>query len=169
MSKNEPDVVNNNEIIKKSGNFSYYTESYRNKFRSYCYKFKHSDVWRKKLHGLIFNDLMPILVLLDKEWPLYVWSLSLRMKFCLQMQSEYTTKKSFKTLPVPSNYPTLHDAIFQCAYNSLVAQIENYESESKGIIIRALDLKLIADQEIDGDQSDDEDEEYTLERNCILI
>ena len=70
MSKNEPDVVNNNEIIKKSGNFSYYTESYRNKFRNYCYKFKHSDVWRKKLHGLIFNDLMPILVLLDKEWPL---------------------------------------------------------------------------------------------------
>ena len=166
MSKNEPAVVNNKE---KSGNFSYYTESYRNKFRNYCYKFKHSDVWRKKLHGLIFNNLMPILVLLDKEWPLYVWSLSLRMKFCLQIQSEYTTKKSFKTLPVPSNYPTLHDPIFQCAYNSLVAQIENYESESKGIILQALDLKLIADQEMDGDQSDDEDEDYTLERNCILI
>merc|ERR1711965_128713 len=77
---------------------------------------------------------MPLLLLMDKDWSLYVWNLTLRMKFCLLAQPEYTTIKTFVTLPVPSNYPTLHDGIFKDAYESLVSQIEAYKMESKSII-----------------------------------
>ena len=56
------------EVSKKSGDFIYYADSYRNRVRSYRYKFSLHDPWRKKLHSLIFNDLMPLLVLIDKDW-----------------------------------------------------------------------------------------------------
>ena len=126
-----------------------------------------NDPWRKKLHSLIFNDLMPLLVLIDKDWSLYVWSLSFRMKFCLLAQPEYTSIKTFETIPVPSNYPTLHDGIFQNVYESLVAQIEAYEGESKSIIVRALHLEFLADHEEEKERSDDDDD--IRDKNCTIL
>ena len=98
MSKQESTaVVGDGEVSRKTGDFTYYAESYRNRIRSYRYKFTRDDAWRKKLHSLIFDDLMPVLVSLDKDWPLYVWNLRLRMQFCLRDQSDITTMKSFET------------------------------------------------------------------------
>ena len=111
---------------------------------------------------------MPLLVLIDKDWSLYVWSLSFRMKFCLLAQPEYTSIKTFETLPVPSNYPTLHDGIFQNVYESLVAQIEAYEGESKSIIVRALHLEFLADHEEEKERSDDEDDDIR-DKNCTIL
>ena len=156
------------EVSKKSGDFIYYADSYRNRVRSYRYKFSLHDPWRKKLHSLIFNDLMPLLVLIEKDWSLYVWSLSFRMKFCLLAQPEYTSIKTFETLPVPSNYPTLHDGIFQNVYESLVAQIEAYEGESKSIIVRALHLEFLADHEEERERSDDYDDDIR-DKNCTIL
>ena len=169
MSKQESTMEGNGEVSKKTGDFTYYLDTYRNRVRSYRYKFTRDDVWRKKLHSLIFNDLMSVLVLLDKDWPLYVWSLRIRMKFCLRAQSDFTTTKSFETFPVPSNYPALLDGPFQNAYDSLVAQIEGYECESKSVIVRALHLEFLADKEIDNEGIDDEDEYYTQSQNCTIV
>ena len=152
--------------ISKSGDFTYYADSYRNRIRSYRYTFSLHDSWRKKLQSLIFEDLMPLLLLMDKDWSLYVWNLTLRMKFCLLAQPEYTTIKTFVTLPVDSNYPTLHDGIFKDAYESLVSQIEAYEMESKSICSSALHLEFLADRE--EDKSDD-DYDADLIRNCTII
>ena len=65
--------------------------------------------------------------------------------------------KSFETFPAPSNYLALLDGTFQNAYDSLVDQIEGYESESKSVIVRALTLEFLADKEIDNEGIDDED------------
>ena len=101
MNKQESTMEGNGEVSKKTGDFTYYLDSYRNRVRSFRYKFTRDEVWRKKLHSLIFNDLMSVLVLLDKDWPLYVWSLRIRMKFCLRAQPDFTKTKSFETFPVP--------------------------------------------------------------------
>ena len=152
--------------ISKSGDFTYYADSYRNRVRRYRYTFSLHDSWRKKLHSLIFEDLMPLLILIDKDWSLYVWNLNFRMKFCLLAQPEYTTNKTFVTLPIPSNYPTLHDGIFKDAYESLVSQIEAYEMESKSIIQCALDLEFLADRE---EEKSDDDYDVDLIRDCTII
>ena len=152
--------------ISKSGNFTYYADSYRNRIRSYRYTFSLHDSWRKKLQSLIFEDLMPLLLLMDKDWSLYVWNLTLRMKFCLLAQPEYTTIKTFVTLPVDSNYPTLHDGIFKDAYESLVSQIEAYEMESKSITQCALHLEFLADRE---EEKSDDDYDSDLIRDCTIV
>ena len=157
------------EVSKKSGDFTYYADSYRNRVRIYRYKFSLHDPWRKKLHSLIFNDLMLLLVSIDKDWSLYVWNLNFRMKFCLLSQPEYTSIKTFETLPVPSNYPTLHDGIFQNVYESLMAQIEAYQGESKSIIVRALHLEFLADHEEEKERSDDDDDDNTRDKNCTIL
>ena len=152
--------------ISKSGNFTYYADSYKNRVRSYRYTFSLHDSWRKKLHSLIFEDLMPLLILIDKNWSFYVWNLTLRMKFCLLTQPEYTAIKTFETLPVPSNYPTLHDGIFKNAYGSLVSQIEAYERESKSFCSSALHLEFLADRE---EEKSDDDYDADLIRDCTII
>ena len=172
MSKQKSTTDSDDEVSRKTGDFSYYAESYRNRIRSYRYKFTRDDAWRKKLHNLIFDNLMSVLVSLDKDWPLYVWTLRLRMMFCLRDQSNITTMKSFETFPVPSNYPTLLDGPFQNAYDSLAAQIEGYECESKSVIVRALHLEFLADQEMDKEDSDDEDTYYThvhYVQSCTIV
>ena len=171
MSKQKSTVVvgGGGEVSRKSGDFTYYAESYRNRIRSYRYKFTRDDAWRKKLHSLIFDDLMSVLLSLDKDWPLYVWNLRLRMKFCLRDQPECTMTESFETFPIPSNYPTLLYGPFQNAYDSLVAQIEGYECESKSVIVRALHLEFLADEEIDIEGSDDEYDDYTRVQNFTIV
>ena len=69
MSKQESTaVVGDGEVSRKTGDFTYYAESYRNRIRSYRYKFtRDDDAWRKKLHSLIFDNLMSVLVSLDKD------------------------------------------------------------------------------------------------------
>ena len=170
MSKQEStEVVDDGKVSRKNGDFTYYADSYRNRVRSYRYKFTRDDAWRKKLHSLTFDDLMPVLVSLEKDWPLYVWNLRLRMQFCLRDQPEYTMAKSFETFSVPSNYPTLLDGPFQNAYDSLAAQIEGYEFESKSVIVRAVHLEFLADQEINKEGTDDEDDDYTHVQNCTIV
>ena len=173
MSKQESTVVvGGGEVSRKSGDFTYYAESYRNRIRSYRYKFTRDDAWRKKLHSLIFDDLMSVILSLDKDWPLYVWNLRLRMKFCLRDQPECMMTESFETFPVPSNYPTLLDGPFQNAYDSLAAQIEGYECKSKSVVVHALHLEFLADQEMGKEGSDDEDTYYThvhRVQSCTIV
>ena len=59
MSKQESTAMDDGKVSRKSGDFTYYAESYRNRIRSYRYKFtRDDDAWRRKLHSLIFDDLM---------------------------------------------------------------------------------------------------------------
>ena len=58
---------------------------------------------------------------------------------------------------------------FQNAYDSLVAQIEGYECESKSVIVRALHLEFLADEEIDIEVSDDEYYGYTRVQNFTIV
>ena len=168
MNKQISTTESDGEVSRKTGDFTYYGESYRNKVRSYRYKFSRDDAWRKKLHSLIFDDLMSVLISLDKDWSLYVWNLRLRIKFCMRTQSDFTTIKSFETFPAPSNHLALLDGTFQNAYDSLVAQIEGYASGSKSDIVRALHLEFLADEEIDIEGSNDEYDDYTRVKNFTI-
>ena len=87
----------------------------------------------------------------------------------MRTQSDFTTIKSFKTFPAPSNHLALLDGTFQNAYDSLVAQIEGYASGSKSDIVRALHLKFLADKEIDIEDIHDEDEYYTHSQNFTIV
>ena len=91
------------------------------------------------------------------------------MKFFLRTQSDFTTIKSFETFPVPLNHLTFLDGTFQKAHDSLVAQIEVYEPESKSVIVRALHLEFLADKEIDIEGIDDEDEFYAQSQNFTIV
>ena len=64
---------------------------------------------------------------------------------------------------------SLLDGPFQNAYDSLVAQIEGYECESKSVIVRALHLEFLADEEIDIEGSNDEYDDYTRVKNCTIV
>ena len=123
----------------------------------------------KKLHSLIFDDLVSVVISLDKDWSLYVLNLRLRIKFCMRTLSDFTTIKSFETFPVPSNHLVLLDGTFQNAHDSLVAQIEVYEPESKSVIVRALHLEFLADKVIDNEGIDKEDEYYTQSQNSTIV
>ena len=169
MSEQMYTTESDGEVSSKTGDFTYYAESYRNKVRSYRYKLSRDDAWRKKLHSLTFDDLMSVFISLDKDWSLYVWNLRLRIKFCMRTQSDFTTIKSFETFPAPSNHLALLDGIFQNAYNSLVAQIEGNASGSKSVIVRALHLEFLADKEIDIEDIHDEDEYYTHSQNFTIV
>ena len=66
-------------------------------------------------------------------------------------------------------YPALLDGPFQNAYDSLVAQIEGYECDSKSVIVPALHLEFLADEEIDIEGSNDEYDDYTRVQNCTIV
>ena len=87
----------------------------------------------------------------------------------MQTQSDFTTIKSFETFPDPSNHLALLEGTFQNAYDSLVAQIEGNASGSKSVIVRALHLEFLSDEEIDIEGSNDENDDYTRVKNCTIV